>query len=73
MAELFDLFPDVFEESIAFPSPNQHNGEDRDVIQVHRHGGATANGMGPNFGRLETELVFSNSSDGCSDPGQDLC
>ena len=46
VSKLLYLFPNVSEESVGGPAANEHDGEGWDSVQVHRHGGSRADGMG---------------------------
>ena len=43
--EFLNLLSDVLQEGIAAPMTNQHDHEERDAHQVHRHGSSTVDGM----------------------------
>ena len=43
--EFLNLLSDVLQEGIAAPMTNQHDHEERDAHQVHRHSSSTLDGM----------------------------
>ena len=49
--EFLYLFSDVTKEGVAGPSSYQHDGVDRDVVKMHRHGAAGTDGMCANVSR----------------------
>ena len=46
VGELIYLFPNVSEEGVGGPAENEHDGEGWDYVQVHRHDGSRAYGVG---------------------------
>ena len=63
MAELFDLLADVFEECVALPSAEQHDGEDWNIVKVHGHGCTRTDGVGTDIGGFESKPVFAKCVD----------
>ena len=63
-AELLDLLMDVSEESVTWPSSNQHYGEYWDSWQVHCHCGSSPDGMCANFAHLVSKDVFASQWNG---------
>ena len=49
MTELFNLFPDVLQESVARPAACQHYGVNWDLVQIHRHRRPGSNGVCPDI------------------------
>ena len=46
VGELLHLFPNVSEEGVRGPADNEHASEGWDSVQVNRHGGSLADGVG---------------------------
>ena len=62
--ELQDLPTDVSEEGVGGPTPDEHDGEDRDPGEVHRHGRSRADGVCADVGVGETEDVLADALGG---------
>eukprot|EP00978_Attheya_sp_CCMP212_P015707 scaffold40616_cov59-Attheya_sp.AAC.1 len=64
VAEHLDLFSDVSEERVARPTPDDHNGVDRDMGEVHCHSRAGPEGVSAHVLGFETEFGFAQNR-GC--------
>ena len=51
--KLLYLFTNVSEESVRGPAANEHEGEGWDSVELHRHGGSRADGVGSNVLGME--------------------
>ena len=60
-AELEDLVADVPEESVRGPASDEHDGEHGDSGEVHGHGAAGTDGVGPHVQAQETEDIGANT------------
>jgi hypothetical protein len=59
-AELKDLATDVTkEEGIRGPTPNEHNGKNRNSSQVHGHSSARAKQVSADVGRRKIKYIFA--------------
>lgn len=65
--EPLHLVADVTEEGIPGPSPDEHDGVDRNLGEVHGHGGAQSDGVGADLIRVEMEVVLTNGRCGIMD------
>lgn len=59
--ELFDLFFDVGEEGIGAPAPDEHDGVDWLLGEVHEHGEASAHGVKFNIVGRESKDILSDA------------
>jgi len=59
VTELFYLFSNVAEESVARPAADHHHDEDRAFAQVHGHGGARADGVTADLLGLDSDEVLA--------------
>ena len=73
-----DLLANVAQEGVAGPPPQQHDGADRHMVQVHGHGGGGPARMQPDFLRSDAQAAAVNGpnvgpekleGDGASDVG----
>ena len=70
MTELFDLFPNVAEESVTGPASNHHYCVDWAFAEEHCHCSARSNGVRAYFVFGESKLVFAYCYH-CSPEGTD--
>ena len=60
MTELFHLPSNVSKESIARPSPNDHDSIDGNIVQVHGHRCSAADGVCTDVVYLEAKPIFAD-------------
>jgi hypothetical protein len=61
----------VPEESVGGPTTNEHDGEDRDPGEVHRHGGTRPDGVRADVGVVEAKDVLAKAFCGGLEHGCD--
>ena len=68
-----NLFADVAEEGVGRPASNDHDGVDRDLCEVHHHGGPGAKGVGDNLAWFQTEFILSHNKGGRTQFSAHVC